>query len=133
MFNDIGIAYYPRDTIPKIMKMGYDNGKWSTYTSYYIPGSMKLRHFIPLLFVLSLIVGIVIWILNIKILKYLFWFELGLYLLLDLASSLKRIKKGILHVLLMFITYPLFHSSQKNHQAIHMFLNSSQIQFWCPL
>ena len=109
MFNDIGISYYPRDTIPKIMKMGFDNGKWSTYTGYFIPGSMKLRHFIPLFFVLSLIVGIIIWALNISILKYMFWAELGLYLLLDLISSFKKIEKGIGHVFLMFIIYPLFH------------------------
>lgn len=111
MFNDIGISYYPRDTIPKIMKMGYDNGKWSIYTSYYIPGSMKLRHFVPLLFALSIIVGITMWILNISILKYMFWFELGIYLIIDLIACFERIKKGVLHIFLMFIIYPLFHIS----------------------
>lgn len=111
MFNDIGIYYYPRDTISKIMKMGYDNGKWSVYTNYFIPGSMKLRHFIPLVFTISLFCGIIVWVLNINILKYLFWFELTLYLVLDLVSSFTKIKKGIIHVLLMFIIYPLFHIS----------------------
>ena len=111
MFNDIGIYYYPRDSIPKIMKMGYDNGKWSVYTNYFIPGSMKLRHFIPLLFVISLIGGISFWILNINIIKYIFWLELFLYLALDIISSFKSAKKGIIHVFLMFIIYPLFHIS----------------------
>ena len=111
MFNDIGIYYYPRDTIRKIMKMGYDNGKWSTYTSYYIPGSMKLRHFIPFIFVLSLIVGIIIMFLKCKILKYLFLGELALYLLLDIIFSFKNTKKGFRHCILMFIIYPLFHIS----------------------
>ena len=111
MFNDIGIYYYPRDKIFKIMKMGFDNGKWGIYTSYYIPGSMKLRHFIPFIFVLSLIVGIVIMFLKYKLLKYLFLGELALYLLLDLVFSFKNIKKGLLHCILMFIIYPLFHIS----------------------
>lgn len=111
MFNDIGIYYYPRDTIPKIMKMGFDNGKWSTYTSYYIPGSMKLRHLIPFLFVLSLFIGTIILFMNVKLLKYLFFGELALYILLDLIFSFKNIKKGLSHCFLMFITFPLFHIS----------------------
>ena len=72
---------------------------------------MKLRHFVPLLFALSIIVGIIIWILNISILKYLFWFELLLYLIIDLIACFERVRKGILHIALMFIIYPLFHIS----------------------
>ena len=111
MFNDIGIYYYPRDTIGKIMKMGYDNGKWSIYTSYFIPKSMKIRHLVPFFFVLSLFFGIISVVLKVNILKYMFCFELILYLMLDIIFSFKNIKKGFIHCLLMFIIYPLFHIS----------------------
>lgn len=56
LFNDIEIIYYPRDTIFKLMKMGFQNGKWAAYTGYIIPGSMGIRHFIPLAFVIGLII-----------------------------------------------------------------------------
>lgn len=56
LFNDIEAIYYPRDTILKLMKMGFQNGKWATYTGYIIPGAMGIRHFIPLFFVIGLII-----------------------------------------------------------------------------
>lgn len=112
LFNDISSIYHPRNTIRKLLKMGYENGKWSTYTGYFIPGSMKLRHFIPFLFVLSLICGLIISILGIKILTMLFIGELALYLILDLVFSLKNIKRvGIISSLISIIIYPLFHIS----------------------
>lgn len=111
LFNDIALIYHPRNTINKLMKMAYQNGKWSIYTSYFIPGSMKLRHLIPLAFVISLIIGIVICLLKINLLTYLFLVELLAYLLLDLIFSFKNIKKGLIHCILCFIIYPLFHIS----------------------
>lgn len=111
LFNDISTIYYVRDSIIKLMKMGFTNGKWGIYTGYIIPGSMKIRHFIPFLFTLSIIIGTVINVLNIKILEYLFFTELILYFLLDLLFSFRNIKKGVLHCLRMLITYPLFHIS----------------------
>ena len=112
LFNDIGIIYHPRDSIRKLMKMAYDNGKWSIYTSYFIPGSMKLRHLIPFLFVLSLLLGILVSLLRIKLFIKLFLIEVVLYFILDLIFSLKNIKKiGILSCIISVIVYPLFHIS----------------------
>lgn len=112
LFNDISTIYYPRKSIRKLIKMAYENGKWSVYTGYFIPGSMKLRHFIPFIFVLSLIVGILISLLKIKMLTVLFLIEIALYLFLDLIFSLKSIKKiGIVSSLISIIIYPLFHIS----------------------
>lgn len=93
------------------MKMAYQNGKYATYTGYIIPGSMGIRHFVPFIFVISLIVGIVVSIARFKILTNLFLCELILYLILDLIFSFKDIKKGILSSLLCIILYPLFHIS----------------------
>lgn len=112
LFNDIYSIYHPRNTIRSLLKMAYDNGKWSIYTGYFIPGSMKLRHFIPFLFVLSLIVGIIISLLKLDILKILFIVEILLYIILDLIFSLKSIKKvGLMSSLISIIIYPLFHIS----------------------
>lgn len=109
LFNDIGLIYHPRNTIKGLLKMAFDNGKWSTYTSYFIPGTMKLRHLIPFFFVISLIVGMIVSICKVKILTILFLLEIALYILLDLIFSFKNIKKGFVHCLLCFIIYPLFH------------------------
>ena len=111
LFNDVCSYYYSRDSIFQFMKMGFGNGKYAIYTGYYIPGSMKIRHFIPFLFALSLIIGVLVSFFRFIILKYLFLIELLLYFILDLIFSLKNIKKGILHSFLMFIIYPLFHIS----------------------
>ncbi len=110
LFNDISIIYHPRNTIKKLIKMAYDNGKWSIYTNYFIPGSMKLRHFIPFLFVISLIIGLFVSIMKFKVLTALFIGELAVYLILDLLFSLKNVRKiGLKSSLISIIIYPLFH------------------------
>lgn len=112
LFNDIKIIYHPRDTIKKLLKMAYTNGKWNLYTNYLVPGSMKLRHFIPLLFVISIIIGIPLIFTKCTILKIGFLLEIILYLLLNILFSLKNIKKiGIFSSILCMIIYPLFHLS----------------------
>ena len=112
LFNDISIIYHPRDTIRKLIKMAKQNGKWNILTSYYVPGSMRLRHFIPLLFDLSLICGLIVIALKINIIKYLFFIEILLYIILDFIFSIKDImKNGIINSMLSFIIYPIFHVS----------------------
>jgi glycosyltransferase involved in cell wall biosynthesis len=54
--NDIRLTYFCRDSVGAIAKMGFQNGKWNIITSFLCPGTMGLRHFIPLVFVLSLVV-----------------------------------------------------------------------------
>ncbi len=110
LFDDIKIIYHPRDTIYKLVKMAILNGKWNLYTNYLVPGSMRLRHFIPFIFVLSLLAGIICCLMNWKILISIFLIELTLYLLLDIIYSMKSVKKhGILVGLLCLIIYPIFH------------------------
>lgn len=110
LFDDIRITYYPRNTIKKLVKMAILNGKWNLFTSYLAPGSMKLRHFVPFIFVLSLIFGIAILFTKCTVLKLLFMLELILYFALDILFSLKNIKKrGLSEPLLCFVIYPIFH------------------------
>lgn len=50
--------YYARETWKKLAKNNYQNGKWNLITTYYTKNisSLSLRHFIPLFFLLSLII-----------------------------------------------------------------------------
>lgn len=53
--SDIKFTYYCRNTFRGLARYAYLNGLWNVITMYLIPGSMRLRHFVPLFFVLSLI------------------------------------------------------------------------------
>ena len=112
LFNDITTTYHPRDTICKISRQAFENGKWSVYTSYFIPGSMGIRHLIPLMFVLSIIAGIIVCIFDFSILKILFILEIIMYLVLDIIFSLKDIfQNKILKSILKLFIYPMYHIS----------------------
>jgi len=55
---DTYCTYLARETFKALAKNNFGNGKWNILTVYYTRqmGSLSLRHFIPLLFLLSLIV-----------------------------------------------------------------------------
>lgn len=55
-------TYLARETWRALAKNNYGNGKWNILTVYYTKtfSSLSLRHFIPLLFVLSLIVPLLL-------------------------------------------------------------------------
>ena len=48
-------TYYCRDTFKSLCEMAFQNGKWNVITNKYVPGSMGIRHFVPLAFLSSLI------------------------------------------------------------------------------
>ncbi len=54
-------TYYARETYGRLAKNNYDNGKWNILTVWYTRQlkSLGLRHFIPLLFVLSLLLPLI--------------------------------------------------------------------------
>lgn len=58
---DTFCTYYARETFSKLARNNYGNGKWNILTVYYTRQlkSLSLRHFIPLLFVLSLLLPVV--------------------------------------------------------------------------
>ena len=109
LFNDISIDYYPRNTIKKLLKMGFQNGKWNIYTTMLCPGSMKIRHFIPFLFVISLIIGTLVVLIQWRFLSILFLFELIMYSLLDIYFSI-RLSETISELLKLFLLFPAFHA-----------------------
>ena len=105
--NDIHLSYYCRDTVKGIMKMALQNGTWNVITMYLCPGSMGIRHFVPLAFVLSLIVLPIIS----MVLPWVGWLmacELVAYLGLDAVFSCK-LDKGARERVTLFFLFPCFH------------------------
>lgn len=88
MAQDIRLTYYCRDTVKGICKMGFQNGKWNVITMRFVPGSMGIRHFVPLVFLISLIIlpvaALLWWPARLAMLS-----EIILYLLCDTAFSMK--------------------------------------------
>ena len=107
----IRVLYYCRDTMRGIMRMAYMNGKWGVITMTLVPGSMGVRHFVPLAFVAST-VGLIL--LTLLTHSWLFGgllaLEWGAYLLLDFFYSYNIAKeKGFKYLPVELILYPAFH------------------------
>lgn len=105
--NEIRLAYYCRDTVGGIAKMGCINGKWNIITNKLCPGSMRLRHFVPFFFVLSLI-GMPL----ISLLCHWFWWlfalEMLAYFSLDALFSAKA-ADSVGEFFLLMCLFPVFH------------------------
>lgn len=103
----IRLAYYCRETVGSILKMGLTNGRWNIITSKLCPGSMRPRHFVPLLFVLSLL-GMPMFSILWQPMLPLFTLELLAYVALDFLFSVKA-NEGILGMAFLFFLFPCFH------------------------
>jgi len=57
---NLQFTYFARENFKDLAKNNFDNGRWNILTAYYTKtlNSLSLRHFIPLLFVLSIILPI---------------------------------------------------------------------------
>ena len=107
--DDIRFSYYCRDSVISLIRMALDNGKWNIITNKLCPGSMKIRHFIPLVFVLSLICFLLLSIFT-KLLNAIFFMELILYLSLDIYYSIVSANQMRKKFILFFL-FPIFHIS----------------------
>ncbi len=109
--HNIRVLYYCRDTIRGICRMGYMNGKWNVITMTLVPGSMGVRHFVPLAFVVSTI-GLLLLTLLTRSMFFggLLALEWGAYLLLDFFYAYTIAKeKGVRFFPVEVILYPAFH------------------------
>ena len=103
---DIRFKYYCRDTVRGVLKMGMQNGNALFRTLKENSKAMSVRHFIPFLFLMSLIIMPILSVF-LPMVQWLFLAEVGLYSLLNIYFSFmnKDIKHGIVKIWL----YPLFH------------------------
>ncbi len=88
---DITCTYYARETFSHIARNNYRNGYWNILTVYITKlfSSLSLRHFIPLIFILSLLTPIIASIVFHPIFLLVAIFSLFAYLLLITISSIK--------------------------------------------
>jgi glycosyltransferase involved in cell wall biosynthesis len=102
---DIKCTYFARETYKDLAKNNFNNGLWNILTAYYTNSlsSLSFRHFVPLIFVLSLIVAFLLGFFN-KIFFYIFLFILLSYLTIISLRSF-QIKKDttFFHQFLAFL------------------------------
>ncbi len=104
--SDINLIYHCRSTIPGILEQSYQKGKWNITTAKLCPGTMSLRHLVPFIFALSLIL-LPLLAYFIPLFKWILIAELGLYLLLNIYYSLK-LADGFKEALLLVALFPLY-------------------------
>lgn len=95
--------YYSRGAIKALLWQNFRNGLYGVLTWRINPASFSLRHGIPFLFVLFLLLGGVAS-LFVPVLRWFYLGVIGLYALLDLAAS---IEAGIRHKTLLAVLLPL--------------------------
>lgn len=109
---DTFCTYLARETFKGLANNNFGNGKWNILTVYYTKtfSSLSLRHFIPLLFLLSLIVPL--------LLAFIWWpfalvsaASLLVYACLLSAVSLKLAVTKNLNFFYLFITFFVLHLS----------------------
>jgi glycosyltransferase involved in cell wall biosynthesis len=101
----IKATYYTRTSFAKFIRNNYRNGYWAIYPIKfldYIP--VKLRHFIPLIFLSGLIGGIIL-----SFFIYLLSGALLLYFLAAFVFSSKFLSKGIHYFLFLPLLFFLLH------------------------
>jgi len=105
--DEIRLSYYCRDTIKGISTMARKNGMWNIITMKLCPGSMGVRHFIPFLFVAS-VLGLGVLGMFYPAFWVLLSMELTLYLLLDILFSFKQ-ATTVKEFFTLLMLFPVFH------------------------
>ncbi len=107
---EVQCTYFARETFTSLAKNQYQNGFWNILTAYYTKtlSSLSLRHFVPLLFVLSLLFPLLLslvfpkmlWIAFISLVSY-------LSLVIIISIKLKNSSNSIIYLILSFLTLHL--------------------------
>ena len=105
--SDIHLSYYCRDSIKGITTMAKKNGMWNIITMKLCPGSMGVRHFIPLLFVSSVLCLGTLGMVH-SLFLILLGVDLALYFLLDVLFSIKQ-ALNTKELFALIILFPAFH------------------------
>jgi len=92
---DVKCTYYSRENFKALAKNNYSNGFWNILTAYYTKtlNSLSLRHFIPLLFILSLVLPTILFIFYPKLI-YIAFLSFSSYFALVIIMSLKLRNKS---------------------------------------
>jgi len=104
---EVQCTYYARENFTDLAKNQYQNGFWNILTAYYTKtlSSLSVRHFIPLLFVLSLFLPIsvsfifpkILWLAVLSLVSY-------LSLVIIISFKLKNSSNSIMYLIISFLT-----------------------------
>lgn len=89
---EICCIYYSRNTVKKMAKQAFGNGKWNMVLLKYQNSALSLRHLVPFAFVLYLIASIIIGLFS----KFFWFLEIGVllvHLMLGLLAACKKTRK----------------------------------------
>jgi len=107
---EVTCTYYARENFSDLAKNNFDNGKWNILTAYYTKtlNSLSLRHFIPLLFVLSLLAPLFLSIFIPKF-AYVVLLSLSSYfaLVIIISFKLRDNQNSFLYLIMSFFTLHL--------------------------
>lgn len=110
--SDINLTYYSRNTFYALCRMAYNNGLWNIITQKLCPGSLGARHFIPLLFVLSIIIGMFGVFCDIEVIRDMFLGEFVVYFILSVYFAINDgWGKGIKYSFPLILMFLGFHVS----------------------
>jgi glycosyltransferase involved in cell wall biosynthesis len=109
---DTYCTYFPRETFWGMAKNNYANGKWNILTVYYTKNirSLSLRHFVPVLFLLSLVLPVFFAWLN-KYILYISVLSLFVYSFLIISVSVFVAIKKRLNLLYLIMGFIVLHIS----------------------
>lgn len=101
--------YYARDTYKKLWENNFSNGFWVTYSAKFVRRAFRLRHLIPLFFVLYLFLFASVCFFQFSYLTILISVPLILYVILSICYSLSiSLKIGkfslFFHLIIAFLT-----------------------------
>ena len=107
---DVECVYYAREKFIPLIKNNFKNGEWNILTVYYTSdlNSISLRHFIPLVFVLSLFIPLLGSVLFAPF-AYLALFVLGFYILVvsSISITINTKETRFIYLILSFLTLHL--------------------------
>ncbi len=102
---DIVAYYYPRSTLKSFFLHNFEDGVWAVYPLKFVKIPFKLRHYIPLIFVSSLLGSLFLSLFSL-IGKILFILIFGSYFLVSLFFSFEiAIKKGWEYFFIMPVVF----------------------------
>jgi len=109
---DTYCVYYAREKYREIIKNNYLNGKWNILTIYITKtfNSLSVRHFVPMFFLLSLLIPLLAVGINFQFL-YLAILSMTLYLGLIIVISFKIFMNKKINFGYLLITFMLLHMS----------------------
>lgn len=104
-------TYYGRSSLAKLWKQYYQYGFWKVRVIQKHNRPASIRHLIPMLFVLYLLVGGTLS-LFFKSIRSIFFIILALYVLLDLVFSIKlSLKSKMKYLAYIAVCFPILHLS----------------------